>query len=727
MTIEEIFHSENINVRTLNICKDNDLNHLSEILDFYHTNNSFGKLRNCGQKSNDELIALCNKFNDYDNLNIVQSLRNDKQIVSKIEDLFYSEDISVRTLNICIDNDLNDIYKIIEFYYKNSSFDKLRNCGKKSNGELIALCKKYRDYYNLKLGDTLIPKKQIVITISNLTRVQKDVINSFIEINANNLSIRSINSLNSFLNGNFKIRNIYEKILIKKNFNFYQIKNVGKKTATELRFFFDSLMEFIEKVLEVENENDLISLRNSYFIEKTFSISSIPIEIIESQSIFKIVEFLIIKDVIFEKKENVIFQKSLKIFYNQSNFTLDEIANLLSLTRERVRQIKKIILENLFKRLRFLKTVDEDLYKKYGIDKNQNIINIDYELNNRINEVNSTNFSIEFNAILIYVYLSDEFELIGELEDILHINKIKSKDRHNWNYFYLVRNQLIIEFDFNNFVDDVNKRINAKIEESYSFYFISYLMNFAKDKDFHFFIKLLPIAEKIINQEFNLILDINDNIEFKRNTIKHVSEYFIEALEKLGVPSKIDDIFKLIENDYPGVTKNHESLRGSLQRSSEIIIFGRSSTYGLKKWEIEKEGIKGGTIKNIISEYLQDKVEPIHILEILNEVHKYRANTSAKNIISNLNLDSSKKFVVFSQSFIGLSGKSYKSNLAFLPKFLGKTITTYIKNQKNADRISIEEYFAYQLNISSKNIKFIIDYLIVQQYVLVDKLNRLTI
>ena len=644
-----------------------------------------------------------------------------------IREIYYSENISVRSFNVCNDNRLKDLNAILKHYREHKTFGNLRNCGRKSNEELTDLCVKYIDYGGSQIVKPRKLEKQLITTISSFNRTQREIVNSFIEINSNNLSNRSKNAITSFLNGNLKIRNISERILTNDRFNFQDIKNVGTKTVTELKSFIHTITEFIENVAKVENENDLVALRNRFFIEKTFSISSIPNEMLESQSIFSLVDFLISENAIFEKNESVIFQKAFKIFDNQLELTLDEIAEEINISRERVRQIRKGILENLFNNLQFVKNIEDDLYQKYGIDQNQKLINIDDQLNNQINEVNNTNFSIEFNTIIIYSYISDKFDLVGEIEDVLQPKYFNSRDRHNWDNFYLVKNQLTNKFDFNNFTNDVDKRINTRNELTYSFHFKSYLNNFFKNEDNSLISVVFPVAERIINQEFDLIIDLDDNIVFKRNTVKQVSEYAIDALEKLGLPSKIEDIYKLIELNYPEITKSQVALRGSLQRTPEIIYFGRSSTYGLKKWEIEKEGIKGGTIKDIIFEYLQNNTNPIHILELLNEVHKYRDKTNARNIITNLKLDPQKLFIIFNQSFIGLSGKKYNSNLTFLPKFLGKTVTKYINEQKCTNRLTIEEYFSIQLKISQRDMNYIIDYLIEQQFVFIDNQNNLSI
>ena len=281
-----------------------------------------------------------------------------------IEEIYHYEDISVRSFNVCNDNELKNLNAILKHYCEHKTFGNLRNCGRKSNEELTSLCLKYINYDSNHFAEPLRLEKQLISTINNFTRTQREIVNTFIEINKNSLSNRSKNAITSFLNGNLKIRNISKRILTNDKFNFKDIKNVGTKTVTELRSFFDTIIDFIEKVAEVNNENELVALRNRFFFEKTFPTSSIPDEILKSQSIFSLVDFLISKNVIFDKNENIIFLRAFKIYDNITALTLDEIAEELNISRERVRQIRKAILEKLFSNLQFLKNLDDDLYIK---------------------------------------------------------------------------------------------------------------------------------------------------------------------------------------------------------------------------------------------------------------------------------------------------------------------------------------------------------------------------
>jgi DNA-directed RNA polymerase alpha subunit len=64
MTIDEIYKKEQISVRSYHICKYNELNSISDLKKYYYKNQSFEKLQNCGRRSNEELIDICNKYSD---------------------------------------------------------------------------------------------------------------------------------------------------------------------------------------------------------------------------------------------------------------------------------------------------------------------------------------------------------------------------------------------------------------------------------------------------------------------------------------------------------------------------------------------------------------------------------------------------------------------------------------------------------------------------------------
>ncbi|MCB0540949.1 MAG: hypothetical protein KDE33_25790, partial [Bacteroidetes bacterium] len=556
-----------------------------------------------------------------------------------IEEIYYSEDLSVRSFNVCNDNGLKDLPSILRYFQENKTFDNLRNCGRKSNEELIALCLKYIDQENLREDESSKAENPLIAKISNLTRTQREIVNSFIEINLNNLTNRSKNAISTFLNGNLKIRNLSERILTNERFNIQDIKNVGAKSTTELNSFIGLIKSFVENVSNAKDENELISLKNRFFIEKSFSISEIPSEILDSLSIFKLTNFLIECNAVFEKNQNSIFQKAIKVYRNQPELTLDEIAEQLNLSRERVRQIRKSILENLFANLQFVRNIEDDLFQKYKIDINEKYIFIEDDLTVFLNESNDTNFSKEFITYLVYVYISDKFSLLGNLDDVLLPKYFSSRERHNWECFYLIDREVDKIFQFNDFANDIDKRINERIEETYKFNFKSYLSDFLRDDSFDLLEQVTEIAELILNNEFGIYLDLEDNIPFSRNSIKQAYEYAYEALKQLGKPAKVSEITSKILELHPDYETDDAKVRASMKRQNGFVPIGRRSIFGLMEWENELENFKGGTIRSIVSEYLENTDEPKHISEIAEYVLSFRPKTYERSILDNLKAD----------------------------------------------------------------------------------------
>jgi hypothetical protein len=603
-----------------------------------------------------------------------------------INEIYHSEDISIRTFNICKNNDLKDLTAILKHYRDNKTFENLKNCGKKSNYELTALCIKSINHNRNKIVGSAFKEKHLIHIITNFSKTQREIVNSFIEINSNYLSTRSQNVINSYLNGDLKIRNISDRILNNDEFNFQKIKNAGTKTLLELERFIDLIIEFIEQIAEIDNENDLLALKNRFFIEKTFSISSIPDEILKSQSIFSIVDFLISKKVIFEKNENIIFQKGLRIYEKQLELTIDELAEEISISKERVRQLRKSLLENLFTSLKFIKHINDDLYQKYSIDQNQNYIYIDNDLNLLINKHNNTNFSIQFNTFLIYAYISDEFDLIGEIEDVLLPKISNSRGRYNWCNFYLVNKKISSLFSFIEFANDLDKRKIERIDESYNFNFNSYLLNFSRIENLYLLNQISNVAEKILNNEFEIYVDTNDNICFIRNSLKQGYEYSYEALKLLGKPSKINEITKKIKELHPDYEINDIKVRTSLKRENGFVPIGRRSIFGLQEWEDNLENFKGGTIRSIVSEYLESETNPKHISKIAEYVLNYRPNTYERSILDNLKADVTGTFTFFKNSTIGLKSKKYDISYIELNKISSQKAKSWEERYKEFER-----------------------------------------
>lgn len=238
--------------------------------------------------------------------------------------------------------------------------------------------------------------------------------------------------------------------------------------------------------------------------------------------------------------------------------------------------------------------------------------------------------------------------------------KRNTTNRKNYENCYLINSLLFECFDFDNFVLDIYLQQNEKIIETYSLNFQGYIYNFIKNEGKTFYDEIYTVCEAIIYNEFELVVNSDGYLTFERNTFKQLHEYCFDILNEFSKPMTIEEIETVLNEKYPEIKKTSDSIRGSLIREKELFIcFGRTSTYALKKWEVEKANLKGGTIRDIVEEYLHAQDAPKHISEILNYVLQYRPDTNEKSVLSNIKSEKSNKFSFYSGNFFGLQAKDY--------------------------------------------------------------------
>lgn len=579
-------------------------------------------------------------------------------------DRIYSDgNLSVRSYHACKYNEIESILDLKSYYLKHRTFKKLRNCGEKSSIELIRLCNQYQDVSIPK--DTETNENTLISKIQKLNRLQRQVINQFIKITTSNLKVRGRNAITSYIGETLRLNDFSIKIFGRDDFQISKIKNIGKGYIPELELYLDKIKVFINKVSIIINEDELVSLNNNYLIQNVYSIDNIPNEILQSQSIIKLCEFLILENAFFKTDYNTIFVNTINVF-NSNCKTLDETALITNLTRERVRQIRQRCFLEISDKIEFLKNFEDDLYQNYEIDINNEFIIISDEKINEINFIYDTHFSKAFLIYIISVYLSEQFNLIGNIEDVLIPKQSNARNRHNWKNIFLVKKEVQEKIDLNDLCEDISLRIQERTNETYSFNFKSYLSRFLIEDDFRILEIIKDDCETLVLEEFNLFLDLDENIVFQRNTLKTASEYAFEALEKLGKPSKVEEIYFKMIDLFPDFKTDKNKVRASLKRKDGFVPIGRRSIFGLQKWEKQLDNFKGGTIRSIVKEYLDNSSTPQHVSEITEYVLQYRPKTNEYSIIQNLKLDESKMFKFFENAVIGISGKEYDTSFTIL-------------------------------------------------------------
>lgn len=338
----------------------------------------------------------------------------------QLEELLKTFELSQRSFNLCTDNNINSVKELIEYFLLHKTFKNLRNCGDKSNNELIEICMYYLEFDEYKQLIICNAENEIQIEANdadnfNLNRTQREIINTFIEVNINYLSNRSRNAILEHFEKNIKIKNLIQNNLFSISFDTSKIKNVGSKCIPEINEFVSNVKDFVFEVSKTEDEKELNKLKNKYLIQRTFSIGDIPNEILEKQSIFKLTEFLFSNYYLYKERDTIILNDCLFLFSSEETKDLNEIAKKHYLTRQRVEGIRKEGLNTLFDKLLFLKNFYDESFTKYKIEENSGTYEISDEIVTNINNDNQTNFTKQFITFIIYVYLSDNVALIGNI------------------------------------------------------------------------------------------------------------------------------------------------------------------------------------------------------------------------------------------------------------------------------------------------------------------------
>lgn len=565
--------------------------------------------------------------------------------------------VSTHTYNICRAHNILSVQDLIEYYQNHKSFDQLKGCGMKSYEELTTI---YKENY-IDNGDKTKLRfvDRIKEVVSNLSRTQREVINSFISIKVERLTVRSKNALRKYLDENIRIRNVETKILSNKEFDFFELKNIGAKCSDEIQNCLAQIKFMLKVVYDSKDPKHLLRLKNKFLIQDLYSVDKIPADVLDSESIFSIIQFLIEENLLLGERYTP-FLKTLNI-YNNNKVELTELVKKFAITKERVRQSRLKCSSELGQAFRKLSNLEDNLLRKFNIDNSLPFIDINDKTLDLINKTSRTQFSLNFINVILSSYYSN-LTLIGNLKDVLITKSSNNRNRHNWKNVYIGNKYFIELFNFQKFTNDVSKRLDKTIDDSYSFHFKSYLTNFLLVDDMNMLNEIIPLCESIINKEFEMSLDINDNLTFQRTTKIRSYEYSYEALLEIGEPAKVKVITEKINSLHQAINITETKVRASLKRKHGFVPIGRKSVFGLKKWELELANFRGGTIRDITKEYLRKNKTPQHISKIAKYVQQFRPKTYERSVHDNLKADDSKDFIFFKNAHVGLNEIEYDEN-----------------------------------------------------------------
>ncbi len=212
---------------------------------------------------------------------------------------------------------------------------------------------------------------------------------------------------------------------------------------------------------------------------------------------------------------------------------------------------------------------------------------------------------------------------------------------------YLINKEILDCFDFRKFLNKTRVLSSNVIIEMDSmlkqFFKFSKTLDTSKIKEV---IKYFMIYELdyLYNELENSFESINREITLK--------ECLINILSDVGAPVDANSLFAMCESQYPTIQCSVDIIRRICLKEPDFIYFGRSSVYGLSVWEKSKN-LKGGTIRELVFEFLYNQKKPQSFYAITNYVNNFR-KTNLRSVKSNIQLDNSGRFIV-RNGYISLS------------------------------------------------------------------------
>jgi hypothetical protein len=626
----------------------------------------------------------------------------------QISELLENNRISLRTYNVCMEQRWFSSEDIRNHYNKNKNFEGIKNCGKRSAEELMRISS--LDFLE-KVKEEDLLNKQLLASFKKLTPPQKEIIESYIKMLTANLSPRLKNTLDLYFIQGISLQ-AFELFYMKAQEKAIKIKGIGRRNILDLENYFDKIKYFIVEVSKVENSEKVLLFKDLCVDKNIYPLNDIPV-MVTRLGFFKVVDYLLTTPILFDESKIKLFSKAFKFYRHTTGLKLREIGKQMNITHERVRQIRNQTICDLFKKLPIVRAFDDELFVQNHIQTSGDIIFLTPEQVAVINQKSHTDFTDGFVHFILCIYL-DKYQLVGNLSDVLFPHFSKKKNRHNWKNIYLVTKDIHPYLDWETLVLDICSLLEKKTAKQYEISLREKIAPYLAATPY-LLDRVSKVVALILRQEFDLQIK-GDTLIIPRNTYKQINEYAYEALEALGTPSYVKEIAEKVKELYPKTNFTYAGIRSSLKREYGFVPIGRSSNFGLKKWENTVENFKGGTIRDITKEFLLQQKEPQTLEQITSYLLQYRPHTNAKSILTNLKADTSDTFVFFNNSQIGLTQITYpeayglqveqpvkkrtwEENYQAMTLFIQKNNRLPLSSDKHLEAIVLYRWMSVQRNL----------------------------
>lgn len=578
-----------------------------------------------------------------------------------IADLLHPQGISKRTINVCEQNGCNTLHDILQV--SELVMSTWRGCGTKVMSELGRL------RAELTFPETVIPGASILEKCQiNETTSQMECAIAFeneyhtlspkrrldLKIQYNNLltamSVRAQNVFRPFFDLDKAIGYVSKRLI----FNKYEFASCGDKTELEILNVIKTIRENIVSAINNRSQepqddtlayhSTVLQLRFPFLTE--FENHKLAAGLTEGRKLPAV--FLISK---FIERSELQASRIYKTFYCLGNTTqadevptLQNVAELFDLTRERVRQIltSPIKLPAAFDDLKNeitealaanLISQHDDVFKQFSAGAP--------ELSPRqigaiLSSVNSDYTLIEFDpASTVYLVkkaLLDGVRLFGSYRRLIHDIEISRETAYDYSLLDIIRQE----------------SAPANLHEQIS--------------------DIFPLFFNAISHYQNVKIGENGQITILPNRMDYIA-LVEKILEDNGSQMTAVEIYEEAQRRCTcAQLPQMQSFKIYIFNNPRIAAVGKSGKYVLKDWE----NVFTGNILDYVERLLTESEGPMHISDIVAEAKNTFENTSVASIQSLISIhDAAGRFAKFGSGYYGLKNRHYLDIKEYMkPKYI---------------------------------------------------------
>ena len=204
----------------------------------------------------------------------------------QIRELLKNNKISLRTYNICMEQQWHSSEDIRNYYNEYKHFDGIKNCGKRSMEELKRISSS--DFFD-RLQQEDVLNRQLLSSFETLTPLQKEIIDSYIQMITTSLPPRLKNTLDMYFTQGVSLQAFY-KFYIQSKENAVNIRGIGRRNTLDLNIYFDKIKYFIIEISKVEDPDKIMVFKEMCVNQDIYPIENIPTEVTRL-GFFKVVDW----------------------------------------------------------------------------------------------------------------------------------------------------------------------------------------------------------------------------------------------------------------------------------------------------------------------------------------------------------------------------------------------------------------------------------------------------